>query len=200
MTGETKHSPEPWALGLIRGSCKRPDHAPGHHPGSAGFAPCTYTYELDQSPWNLDGIVSVPENTQVFAPTMEDGERPFEDAHRAVVCVNALAGVPTSALESGALAKALDLLIEALVDEEHAASVAEHGDRSDLCLACRANEIARALGRLPSPSPEAPRGERCICGAVGPPFAHAPNCTDLWRAPSPDSDTRARALGKGGRP
>ncbi len=38
------------------------------------------------------------------------------DARRIVAAVNACAGIPTAALEAGALAKALDLLTEAYAD------------------------------------------------------------------------------------
>jgi hypothetical protein len=61
------------------------------------------------------------------------------DARRIVACVNACAGIPTEALEAGALAEALDQF------EEVASETTE-----TCCPTCAASYAAlRALGRLP---------------------------------------------------
>jgi hypothetical protein len=60
-------------------------------------------------------------------------------------CVNALAGIPTEALESGALAKALE--VSARIAELHAAAVRNLHPYED-CGTCQLVAAMRALGAL----------------------------------------------------
>lgn len=101
MSGENKHSPEPWRV--VEPSPDEQviiDSADG-----------------DAVVW--DGIESDP-----------------ADLRRIVACVNALAGIPTEALEGGALEHALSVLRAAISFLEP--------DQGQACIAS-----LRALGRLP---------------------------------------------------
>jgi hypothetical protein len=77
MSGETKHSPEPWTT----------DDA---HPGDL----------FDTEGWKV---------AECWDPENAPGNC-VDVATRIRACVNACAGVPTAALEAGALAKALDAM------------------------------------------------------------------------------------------
>ncbi len=78
-----------------------------------------------------------------------------EDARRIVAAVNACAGIPTEALESGALGKALDGLafVLSLLDDERPMPAFEAEDvvavMALLPRVEQAREALRALGRLP---------------------------------------------------
>jgi hypothetical protein len=84
------------------------------------------------------------------------GDVPPADLRRIVACVNACAGIPTAALEAGALAKALDALKSAQ-SVLSAVSAASLVDRSEWSLhkgmaevvRDRLYDMLRALGRLP---------------------------------------------------
>jgi hypothetical protein len=114
---ETKHSPEPWSVGGMSG-CEDGCYA-------ADGSLCAEGWPGDTT--NLDPGKDV----NAFLA------RQNANARRIVACVNACAGLPTEALEAGALAKALGALarIVRYASEDAAAADAEFA--------------LRALGKLP---------------------------------------------------
>jgi hypothetical protein len=124
---ETRHSPEPWTeddgnvfseplqAQRIDAIMRRLNGEGGSHPDEG----------LNGEP--LGFVAAAGQNRENFEA----------DALRIVAAVNSVAGIPTAALESGALAKALD----ALVICEASGSCGEYGRH--------VFEALRALGRLP---------------------------------------------------
>ena len=114
MAGETKHSPEPWRT-------------------------VDRVFEEDRIfVLTGPGHRLIVEDIVASLYTDEHEGRQADNARRVVACVNALAGIPTEALEAGALAKLLDH-VEARAAEEGC----PHG------CGCGVLPLLRALGRLP---------------------------------------------------
>jgi hypothetical protein len=112
---ESKHSPEPWAI--IR----------GHETGRPM------------------GLVAGEEHVVCWGGISRSASEVGDaNARRIVAAVNACAGIPTEALEAGALGKALDLLKFGSIDESDPCQGDEPG-----CPECEAVNVLRALGRLP---------------------------------------------------
>jgi hypothetical protein len=123
MSAETKHSPEPWVYwdnGFDAGIVSEQDVANAHAKSVCpsiifGGEPCEGRVEADDP-----------------------------NVRRTIACVNALAGIPTEALEAGRLGEALDLLAEWVKYANHASVGPACG-----CGTCRTVRALRALGRLP---------------------------------------------------
>jgi hypothetical protein len=128
MSEEAKHSPEPWGAFRLDVS------------GTDEFK--AYTARCIDQGAPEDFYIVMVDKPDGSADVCHVGNGPTsaENARRIVAAVNAVAGIPTAALESGALAKALD----ALVICEASGSCGEYGRH--------AFEALRALGRL-EPTP-----------------------------------------------
>jgi hypothetical protein len=125
---ETKHSPEPWGAFRLDVS------------GTDEFK--AYTARCIDQGAPEDFYIVMVEKPDGPADVCHVGNGPTsaENARRIVACVNALAGIPTEALEAGALKRALVAL-------EHAAS--PPGARVLRDIRAEAQAALRALGRLP---------------------------------------------------
>jgi hypothetical protein len=90
MSDDVKHSPEPWVAEVDAVL-------------DAGGFVCAEGWPGDTQGMWTDGGEDGPVMNLKAYEAAEDA-----NARRIVACVNALAGIPTAALEEGALAKALD--------------------------------------------------------------------------------------------
>lgn len=132
MSGETKHSPEPWVV-----KC-------GHGTGRAQAIDDARGFCVVK--WGGLGAKAT-----VGTP----------NARRIVASVNACTGLPIEALESGAIAKALDILLDVQWDGCAEDYTTDHGagwspDGCPVCHGagshetdCGLSAVLRALGRLP---------------------------------------------------
>lgn len=117
MSDETKHSPEPWTV-----TAEDP---------AGGISDATGSQCAEAWP----GCRHEPEDVNGECMAVQDA-----NARRIVAAVNACAGLPTSALEEGALAKALEVL---------EAAAQPPGTHTVKGLRQLAASALRSLGRLP---------------------------------------------------
>ena len=142
---ETNHSPEPWVIRLI-------DEWRDGEP----VGPDVRTFGRWAGQRIVEGIYSAAPGMPAASGNFGDAEPIIEtdsgvygpsepDARRIVACVNACAGIPTEALEAGALGKALD----ALAWHGHRGLPCPYASTAGPCRNCEADRALRALGRLP---------------------------------------------------
>ena len=95
-------------------------------------------WRIDQNHdvWDAKGSAVYRDNGWGEPPTFDD----CRQLPRIVACVNACAGISTSALERGDLADALDMLADGL----EACS-----EFNPECYECKATALLRSLGRMP---------------------------------------------------
>ena len=141
---DAKWSPEPWRQGAATRYCAKPEHAKGH-PGPGGKSGCVYDrvtrYGRDDDYFGRY-VTDADDETIIggndYGPILNDA-----DARRIVACVNACAGIPTEALEAGAL----DVLLGAADWFARRPETGTAEDNADAAEDLRA--ALRSLGRLP---------------------------------------------------
>jgi hypothetical protein len=137
VSDETKHSPEPWGAFRLDVS------------GTDEFK--AYTARCIDQGAPEDFYIVMVEKPDGSADVCHVGNGPTsaENARRIVACVNALAGIPTEALEAGTLGMVLgeahELIAEWNDHREHEEPDGQPNNRIAHVLA----DALRALGRLP---------------------------------------------------
>jgi hypothetical protein len=137
VSDETKHSPEPWGAFRLDVS------------GTDEFK--AYTARCIDQGAPEDFYIVMVEKPDGPADVCHVGNGPTsaENARRIVACVNALAGIPTEALEAGTLGMVLgeahELIAEWNDHREHEEPDGQPNNRIAHVLA----DALRALGRLP---------------------------------------------------